>query len=118
MLILTRRIGESIRIGDDVCVTVLEVKGVQVRLGIAAPATVAVHREEVFNRIAHERELSPPAQPALSGHSSQGQSAPGRTNHTRTDQVKPAYDAQKPIASRAKVVVRKAGRKLLSPSIG
>ncbi len=54
MLILTRRIGENVRIGEDVSVTVLEVKGNQVRLGIAAPKTIAVHREEIFERIAHE----------------------------------------------------------------
>lgn len=59
MLILTRRIGETIRIGDDVCVTVLGIKGSQTRIGISAPTTVEVHREEVFQRIAHERQTSP-----------------------------------------------------------
>jgi carbon storage regulator len=54
-LILTRRIGESVRIGDEVTVTVLGVKtGRQVSLGISAPRSVAVHREEVFNQISHE----------------------------------------------------------------
>ena len=56
MLILTRRIGETIRIGDDIEVTVLGVKGNQVRLGITAPDEVAVHREEVFDRIREEQE--------------------------------------------------------------
>jgi carbon storage regulator len=51
MLILTRRVGETIRIGDDTAVTVLGVSGNQVRVGIAAPADVAVHREEVYERI-------------------------------------------------------------------
>jgi carbon storage regulator len=51
MLILTRRVGESVVIGEDVVVTVLGVKGNQVRIGINAPKTVAVHREEIFERI-------------------------------------------------------------------
>ena len=51
MLILTRRVGESVVIGEDVTVTVLGVKGNQVRIGINAPKTVAVHREEIFERI-------------------------------------------------------------------
>jgi carbon storage regulator len=54
MLILTRRVGEVLRIGEDVSVTVLGVKGNQVRLGISAPKDVAVHREEIFHRIAEE----------------------------------------------------------------
>ena len=53
MLILTRKMGESLKIGDDITVTVLGAKGVFVRLGIDAPRTVAVHREEVFDRIKH-----------------------------------------------------------------
>jgi len=56
MLILTRRVGESVRIGEEVSVTVLGVKGTQVRVGIGAPKSIAVHREEVFERIAEERE--------------------------------------------------------------
>jgi carbon storage regulator len=51
MLILTRRVGESVVIGEDVTVTVLGVKGNQVRIGINAPKTVTVHREEIFERI-------------------------------------------------------------------
>jgi carbon storage regulator len=54
VLILTRRIGETVMIGDDVTVTVLRVKGNQVRLGMNAPKTVSVQREEIFNRIKHE----------------------------------------------------------------
>jgi carbon storage regulator len=55
MLILTRRIGETLMIGDRLTVTVLDVKGNQVRLGINAPKDVAVHREEVFERIKQEK---------------------------------------------------------------
>ena len=51
MLILTRRVGESLMIGDDVTITVLSVKGNQVRIGVDAPKEVAVHREEILNRI-------------------------------------------------------------------
>ncbi len=54
MLILTRRIGETVMIGDEVTVTVLGIKGNQVRMGINAPRTVAVHREEIFERIKHD----------------------------------------------------------------
>ena len=51
MLILTRRVSESLMIGDDVTITVLGVKGNQVRIGVKAPREVAVHREEILNRI-------------------------------------------------------------------
>jgi carbon storage regulator len=56
MLILTRRLNETINIGDDYTVTVLGVKGGQVRLGIVAPKDVAVHREEVYERIKREQQ--------------------------------------------------------------
>ena len=54
MLILTRRVGETLMIGEDVTVTVLGVKGNQVRIGVNAPRDVAVHREEIFDRIKRE----------------------------------------------------------------
>jgi carbon storage regulator len=55
MLILTRRVGETVVIGDEVTVTVLGVKGNQVRLGVNAPRHVAVHREEIYERIKREQ---------------------------------------------------------------
>lgn len=60
MLILTRKVGETIRINDDISVTVLGVKGSQVRLGIEAPESVAVHREEIFQRIQAGQQQSAP----------------------------------------------------------
>ncbi len=64
MLILTRRVGETLMIGDDVTVTVLGVKGNQVRIGVNAPKDVSVHREEIYERIKKEQQLQ---QQGLSG---------------------------------------------------
>ncbi|MBO0369257.1 carbon storage regulator CsrA [Pseudomonas putida] len=57
MLILTRRVGETIRINDDISVTVLGVNGMQVRLGVEAPADVEVHRQEIYQRIQEQKEV-------------------------------------------------------------
>jgi len=58
MLILTRKVGESITIGDDIKIQVLEVKGKQVRLGIRAPKQYSIHREEIYQRIQDENRLA------------------------------------------------------------
>ncbi len=57
MLILTRRVGETLMVGDEVSITVLGVKGNQVRIGVYAPKDVSVHREEIYQRIQHERSM-------------------------------------------------------------
>ncbi|NIW23296.1 MAG: carbon storage regulator CsrA [Gammaproteobacteria bacterium] len=67
MLILTRRVGETVVIGDDVTVTVLGVKGNQVRLGVNAPKQVAVHREEIYERIQREQEDEQPVRAVSAG---------------------------------------------------
>lgn len=61
MLILTRRVGETLMIGDEVTVTVLGVKGNQVRIGVNAPRDVSVHREEIYERIKREQQPGPDA---------------------------------------------------------
>ena len=65
MLVLTRKLNESIMIGDDVKITIVDVKGDQVKLGITAPRQVAVHREEVYREIQKENQLAAGSKPNL-----------------------------------------------------
>jgi carbon storage regulator len=76
MLILTRRVGETVMLGENVTVTVLGVKGNQVRVGVNAPRDVAVHREEIFERIKREEQdggsTDRPAARSGNGHAPNG----------------------------------------------
>lgn len=71
MLILTRRVGETLMVGDDVTVTVLGVKGNQVRIGVNAPKNVSVHREEIYQRIQKEKVAGLEAQLNQTGSNSE-----------------------------------------------
>ena len=81
MLLLTRKLGENIRIGDDVKITIVEVRGNHVKLGIDAPASVKVHREEIYERIQQENRRAQAAQEedaAGSPPPGDGESGPGQ----------------------------------------
>ena len=79
MLILTRKVGETLMIGDEIEVTILSLKGNQVRIGVNAPKDVPVHREEIYDRI--KREQAGTGNEASSGHSSEEDRA--ERNHNR-----------------------------------
>ena len=72
MLLLTRKLGENIRIGDDVKITIVEVKGNHVKLGIDAPPSVKVHREEIYERIQQENRRAQALRDAATGISGPG----------------------------------------------
>ena len=91
MLLLTRKLGENIRIGDDVKITIVEVKGNHVKLGIDAPASVKVHREEIYERIQQENRRNQAGAAAGSAGVKTG-TAPGGT----TDQDGAAEKPQRP----------------------
>jgi len=92
MLILTRRVGETVVIGNDVDVTVLGVKGNQVRIGVKAPREVSVHREEIYKRIKDEAEHD--AQEHVNGNAttSRPHSGPGHNGHNGHDHRAVAND--------------------------
>ena len=82
MLILTRRVGETLMVGDDVTVTVLGVKGNQVRIGVNAPKEVAVHREEIYERIQREGGGAAPSHDEQDNQGNQG----NQGEHSRCQQ--------------------------------
>ncbi len=79
MLILTRRIGESVYIGDEVRLTVLGVRGTQVRIGINAPKDIPVHREEIYYKIKNEQAGTTPPPDGEQGDAQGDDLAPGNT---------------------------------------
>lgn len=85
MLVLNRRIGETVRIADEISVTVLGVKGQQVRLGFTASQTVPIHREEIYERIQREREAVSP----------QGTAIRRTAKVVRTKRAAPMYQSER-----------------------
>lgn len=79
MLVLTRKLGESVTIGDDVKISVIDIKGRQVRLGIEAPSHYVIHREEIYAKIQEENRL------AAGGHSRDLEKVKGFLNRKKSD---------------------------------
>jgi carbon storage regulator len=105
MLLLTRRVGETIRIGGDVSVTVIAVKGSQVRLGITAPDSVQVHREEIYRRIVLERAAGT-AEPYAEPHAA---------TNAEPDAATIAAPHAESDAAGVKITIRKSRRKTTPP---
>lgn len=82
MLVLTRKRGENIRIGDSVKITVIEVRPGQVKLGIEAPPEVKVHREEIYTRIKKEEERRGARWKSSGNEPPQGRPPPGQSDHS------------------------------------
>lgn len=90
MLILTRRVGESLMVGDEVTITVLGVKGNQVRIGVNAPKDVGVHREEIYQRIQREKLMKLEA--ALKGQHTDESSKGGSNGSNSPEQYEEDED--------------------------
>jgi carbon storage regulator len=90
MLILTRRVGETVMIGNDVTVTILGVKGNQVRVGINAPKNVAVHREEIYERIKREKQGDDDSRGGGGSYGGGGGGSHGGDSHSQSRDNEPA----------------------------
>src|ERR1700739_4131493 len=111
MLILTRRVGETVMIGDDVTITVLGVKGNQVRVGINAPKHVAVHREEIYERIKREQQGGGPE----SGRSRGGESPDDPDKKTAKAAQSPSRPSDNPVAATARATALRAAARPVAP---
>lgn len=106
MLVLSRQVDETIMIGDDIEITIVDIRGDKVRLGISAPTRIAVHRKEVYEAIKAEnvkaaeasgqfdRDSLPAVRPAIRTASGQGKQTAGRINALTSPQIRPGNGAK------------------------